>query len=340
MDNAIRLQYLEAMGIDVWVSRHQPNVAAQTADGQSENVGWAEDCMDAGGLPSRAQGAIPGGQPAPTFAAFGTSCTSAIAEQSETHQDSFPEPQITAEQRETHQSKSDQSIGQSEAGYADTHAESLDSWDAFYTANAAEQARPHSGIAQSKHRDHSADQTWTDLQHEVASCRACGLCETRTQTVFGVGNKRATWMLIGEAPGQNEDLQGEPFVGKAGQLLTEMLRAIGLKREEVYIANILKCRPPNNRDPQAEEVAACHSFLQRQIALLQPKIILAVGRIAAQNLLQTQQPLGKLRGVRHRLDNTPLIVIHHPAYLLRSPLEKAKAWEDLQFALSVYKALE
>ncbi|NOV30847.1 uracil-DNA glycosylase [Methylomonas sp. ZR1] len=187
---------------------------------------------------------------------------------------------------------------------------------------------------------HANDQIWRDLQLEVSLCQACSLCKTRTQTVFGVGNKQASWMLIGEAPGQNEDLQGEPFVGKAGQLLTEMLRAIGLKREEVYIANILKCRPPNNRDPQAEEVAACNRFLQQQIELIQPKIILAVGRIAAQSLLTTQQPLAKLRGVQHQLHDIPLIVIHHPAYLLRSLLEKAKAWSDLQFALSVYQKLE
>ncbi|MDD4913976.1 MAG: uracil-DNA glycosylase [Methylococcales bacterium] len=180
---------------------------------------------------------------------------------------------------------------------------------------------------------------WQDLRHEVAACRACSLCETRTQTVFGVGNQHADWMLIGEAPGQDEDLQGEPFVGKAGQLLNEMLRAIGMKREEVYIANMLKCRPPHNRDPQAGEVAACHAFLQKQIGLLQPKLILAVGRIAAQNLLNTQLSLTKLRGARHQFDNIPLVVVHHPAYLLRSPLEKAKAWEDLQFAVSVYKTL-
>ncbi|MDD1622016.1 MAG: uracil-DNA glycosylase [Methylococcaceae bacterium] len=301
MDNATRLQYLEAMGIDVWVSRHPPVAvqapqATHVGDGLIENVEWAEH--------------------------------------SESHQDSSLAQESIADQRETHQTHYDRSVDQSGAGYADTyHAESLNSWDAFYAANVAVQDQP-------KHHGHATDHAWTDLQHEVASCRACGLCETRTQTVFGVGNKHATWMLIGEAPGQNEDLQGEPFVGRAGQLLTEMLRAIGLKREEVYIANMLKCRPPNNRDPQADEVAACHNFLQRQIALLQPKIILAVGRIAAQNLLKTQQPLAKLRGVRHQLDNIPLIVIHHPAYLLRSLPEKAKAWEDLQFAMSVYKAQE
>jgi DNA polymerase len=182
-------------------------------------------------------------------------------------------------------------------------------------------------------------QAWTDLQHQVSQCQACDLCKTRTQTVFGVGNHHATWLLIGEAPGQNEDLQGEPFVGKAGQLLNEMLRAIGLEREQVYIANMLKCRPPNNRDPQADEVASCNGFLQQQIALLQPKIILAVGRIAAQNLLKTQQPLSRLRGTQHQLDGIPLVVVHHPAYLLRSLTEKAKAWEDLQFAWSIYQTV-
>ncbi len=184
-----------------------------------------------------------------------------------------------------------------------------------------------------------SQQAWTDLQQQVSQCHSCDLCQTRTQTVFGVGNRHANWLLIGEAPGQNEDLQGEPFVGKAGQLLNEMLRAIGLDREQVYIANMLKCRPPNNRDPQADEVAACNGFLQQQIALLQPKIILAVGRIAAQNLLKTQQPLSRLRGTQHQLDGIPLVVVHHPAYLLRSLTEKAKAWEDLQFALSIYQTV-
>lgn len=195
------------------------------------------------------------------------------------------------------------------------------------------------GFSSSSPIQSATAEDWQHLQQQVAACHACELCKTRTQTVFGVGNKHADWMLIGEAPGQNEDLQGEPFVGRAGQLLNEMLRAIGLSREQVYIANILKCRPPNNRDPQVEEVAACHGYLQRQIALLQPKIILAVGRIAAQNLLNTQQPLSRLRGNLHQLDNVPLVVVHHPAYLLRSLTEKAKAWEDLQFAWSVYQSL-
>ncbi len=187
---------------------------------------------------------------------------------------------------------------------------------------------------------HCHEDNWAELTHQVAACQNCTLCETRTQTVFGTGNRQADWMLIGEAPGQNEDLEGEPFVGKAGQLLTEMIRALGLSREQVFIANILKCRPPGNRDPKAEEVAACSGYLQRQIALVRPKIILAVGRVAAQNLLNTQQPLAKLRGIVHKLDNTPLIVIYHPAYLLRSLLEKRKAWDDLQFAMSIYEELE
>ncbi len=250
MDNATRLHYLAAMGVDVWVPRHQPSAVLQTAENTGnliERVGWSEG-----------------------------------NEALQSQQDAPP------------------------------------------------------AALQSAH----STQAWADLQQEVSVCRACNLCETRTQTVFGVGSKHASWMLIGEAPGQNEDLQGEPFVGKAGQLLTEMLRAIGLAREEVYIANMLKCRPPSNRDPQVDEVAACNHFLQRQITLLQPKIILAVGRIAAQNLLKTEQPLSRLRGVRHQLENIPLVVVHHPAYLLRSLTEKAKAWDDLQFALSIYQSVE
>ena len=174
----------------------------------------------------------------------------------------------------------------------------------------------------------------TALQKQVSECKACQLHKTRRQTVFGVGHHKADWLIIGEAPGADEDRQGEPFVGRAGQLLTQMLRAIGLAREEVFIANILKCRPPNNRDPKTEEVNACQAFLNRQIALLEPKIILAVGRIAAQSLLQTATPIGKLRGRLYHLEphNIPTVVTYHPAYLLRSPKEKRKVWEDLKFA--------
>jgi len=183
----------------------------------------------------------------------------------------------------------------------------------------------------------SATDNWDELQAEVASCTKCSLCATRTQTVFGSGNKHADWMLVGEAPGQHEDEQGQPFVGKAGLLLTEMLRAIGLAREEVFITNILKCRPPNNRDPLAGEVESCNDYLQRQQKLIQPKIILAVGRIAAQTLLKTDEPLARLRGKVHTFNNTPVVVVYHPAYLLRSLSEKRKAWLDLQLAIQTVK---
>lgn len=178
---------------------------------------------------------------------------------------------------------------------------------------------------------------WEDLRRWVAICERCPeLVTNRTQTVFGVGNAHAHWLVIGEAPGADEDRQGEPFVGRAGQLLNAMLWAIGLKREQVYIANVLKCRPPNNRDPKPEEAANCEPYLKRQIALLKPRIILVVGRIAAQNLLKTDTPIGKLRGHVHRYGDIPLIVTYHPAYLLRSPHEKRKAWHDLQLACATY----
>jgi uracil-DNA glycosylase len=180
---------------------------------------------------------------------------------------------------------------------------------------------------------------WEPLREAVAACTACELCRTRTQTVFGVGNTRAEWLVIGEAPGAEEDRQGEPFVGRAGQLLNAMLLAIGLPRETVFIANVLKCRPPGNRDPKPEEVSRCLPFLAAQIALLKPKIMLAVGRIAAQNLLATDAPLARLRGKVHRFGDadTPLVITYHPAYLLRTPADKRKAWEDLKFARATYQ---
>jgi DNA polymerase len=181
---------------------------------------------------------------------------------------------------------------------------------------------------------------WDTLKAEVQNCHLCGLCNNRTQTVFGTGNQHADWLIIGEAPGEQEDQQGLPFVGVAGQLLTEMLRAIGLSRDQVFIANILKCRPPNNRDPHADEVKSCKDYLQRQQQLIKPKIILAVGRIAAQTLLETNEPLAKLRGNVHTLNNTPVVVVYHPAYLLRSLPEKRKAWQDLQFAKQTLIAME
>ncbi len=176
---------------------------------------------------------------------------------------------------------------------------------------------------------------WPALEQAVKACTACGLRAGCTQTVFGVGNRQADWLVIGEAPGAEEDKKGEPFVGRAGQLLNAMLAAIGLRREQVYIANILKCRPPGNRDPKPGEAALCRAFLERQIVLIQPKLILALGRVAAQNLLATDTPIGKLRGRMHLLDGIPVVVTYHPAYLLRSPGEKRKAWADLQIAVRI-----
>ena len=181
---------------------------------------------------------------------------------------------------------------------------------------------------------------WDRLRSEVATCARCALHSSRTQGVFGVGNPQADWLVIGEAPGAEEDRRGEPFVGRAGQLLDAMLKAIGLSREtNVFIANVLKSRPPGNRDPKPEEVAACLPYLVRQIALMRPRLILAVGRIAAQNLLATDMSLGRLRGKVHHFGelNTPLVVTYHPAYLLRTPGDKRKAWEDLKFARDVFR---
>ena len=192
-----------------------------------------------------------------------------------------------------------------------------------------------------------ASMDWSALRDAVAHCRACALCDSRTQTVFGVGHWQAHWMVVGEAPGEQEDLSGEPFVGAAGQLLDRMLAALSLTRAEdgpappaqrVYIANTLKCRPPRNRNPVAEESAQCEPYLVRQIQLLQPRLILAMGRFAVQSLLRSDEPIGRLRGRVHRYQGVPLVVTYHPAYLLRNLPDKAKAWEDLCLAASVAEA--
>jgi len=203
---------------------------------------------------------------------------------------------------------------------------------------------------------------WPALEAAVAGCTACKLCAGRTHTVFGVGSRQAQWMVVGEAPGENEDRQGKPFVGQAGKLLDHMLAAIGLARSAgedqppdedspaaspagqkpagVYIANVLKCRPPDNRNPLPEEIAQCEPYLRRQVALLRPRIILALGRFAAQTLLQTTEPIGRLRGRVHRYEGVPVIVSYHPAYLLRALPEKAKAWQDLCLALATAAAAD
>jgi len=178
---------------------------------------------------------------------------------------------------------------------------------------------------------------WPALDAAVAACTACGLCSTRTNTVFGVGDRQAEWMLVGEAPGENEDQQGEPFVGQAGKLLDNMLASLGLARgRNVFIANVLKCRPPGNRNPEPEEVAQCEPFLRRQIALVRPRVIVVLGRFAAQSLLRTTTPIGKLRGTVHSYQGIPVVVTYHPAYLLRTLTDKARAWEDLCLAREVH----
>ena len=181
---------------------------------------------------------------------------------------------------------------------------------------------------------------WDTLNQAIASCTACKLHQTRTQGVPGVGDRHAEWLIIGEAPGADEDRQGEPFVGQAGKLLDAMLAAIGLNRgENVYITNVLKSRPPGNRNPEADEIAACMPYLLSQIELIRPKIILALGRFAAQNLLQTDEPIGRLRGRMHRFQDIPLVVTYHPAYLLRNLPDKARAWEDLCLARRAMQGL-
>lgn len=188
---------------------------------------------------------------------------------------------------------------------------------------------------------------WPALRQAVAECRACELCNSRTRTVFGVGHEQAHWLVVGEAPGEQEDLCGEPFVGAAGQLLDRMLAALQLTRstdgpappsQRVYIANTLKCRPPRNRNPAPEEMLQCEPFLLRQIDLLRPRMILAMGRFAVQALLRSSEPIGKLRGHVHRYHGVPLVVTYHPAYLLRNLPDKARAWEDLCLAASVAQA--
>jgi uracil-DNA glycosylase family 4 len=183
-----------------------------------------------------------------------------------------------------------------------------------------------------------AGMDWDALRSAVAACEACKLCAGRRNTVFGVGDLQADWLVVGEAPGENEDLQGEPFVGQAGKLLDNMLGALGVsRRRQVYIANVLKCRPPGNRNPEPEEIAQCEPFLRRQVELLRPRIILAMGRFAVQTLLQTTEPIGRLRGRVHRYQEVPVVVTYHPAYLLRNLPDKAKAWADLCLAQAVLR---
>ncbi|CAB3747823.1 uracil-DNA glycosylase [Paraburkholderia humisilvae] len=203
-------------------------------------------------------------------------------------------------------------------------------------ARAAEESAPHEVSDAAAPPVAALD--WDALVARVAGCERCRLCEKRTQTVFGVGDRNADWMLIGEAPGENEDRQGEPFVGQAGKLLDNMLSSLSLARgTNVYIANVLKCRPPGNRNPEPDEVARCEPYLQRQVALVKPKLIVALGRFAAQSLLKTEASISSLRGRVHAYEGVPVIVTYHPAYLLRSLHDKAKAWQDLCLARDTWR---
>jgi DNA polymerase len=201
-------------------------------------------------------------------------------------------------------------------------------------ADVAAESDPHARA------ERIARMEWPELKDAVRACTACALHRTRTQTVFGVGDERADWLFVGEAPGAEEDARGEPFVGQAGRLLDNMLAAIGLQRgRDVYIANILKCRPPNNRAPEPGEAGSCQPFLERQVALLRPRLIVALGKTAANRLLRNEDSLASLRGRLHAFRGTPLLVTYHPAYLLRTPADKAKSWEDLCLARETMQRL-
>lgn len=213
----------------------------------------------------------------------------------------------------------------------------LDAYDDLPWADEAP-AAPEPALADAPGDLDIATLDWDTLADRVSNCQRCRLCERRTNTVFGVGDREADWMLIGEAPGENEDKQGEPFVGQAGKLLDNMLRALTLSRvSSVYIANVIKCRPPGNRNPEPDEVARCEPYLQRQVALVKPKVIVAMGRFAAQSLLKSDASIASLRGRVHEYEGVPVIVTYHPAYLLRSLQDKSKAWADLCLARATHR---
>jgi DNA polymerase len=223
------------------------------------------------------------------------------------------------------------------------HAIGIETWllkTQFFTKNAIEKKllTPDNNSLKKFTPTVKTEDNWEQLTQDVRVCQKCELYKTRKQTVFGSGNFKANWLFIGE--GLIEDLQEQSIIGNEGLLLTEMMRALGLKRDDVFITNILKCRLPNNQVPKVDEITACHDYLKRQQALINPKIIIAVGRVAAQKLLKSTAPIKELRGVVHKIDNTPLVVIYHPAYLLRFLGKKRVVWQDLQLALKTYQLLQ
>ncbi|AKH20298.1 uracil-DNA glycosylase [Sedimenticola thiotaurini] len=302
MNEAQRREYLQAMGIQYWVPR---SVAAENNPVESE----AEPSLAAPPVPSAPTAMDDASATAPPVAApvsrpesgTGVASPSPAPDEPPAWLDEVPPP-------------------------ADEYHPTVD------PAGSAGQF-DSDGLLD----DRVSQLDWPGLAARVAQCEACELHKSRTRTVFGVGAQTADLMIIGEAPGVDEDRKGEPFVGRAGQLLNAMLKAIGLGREQVYIANILKCRPPGNRDPRAEEALKCAPYLQRQVELVNPKVILAVGAVAARNLLQRDDAVGRLRTGQHHYRDIPLVVTYHPAYLLRSPEQKAKAWQDLQKAVRLLR---
>lgn len=224
---------------------------------------------------------------------------------------------------------------------APEYFEAMQSWPEFGDSVVPPLFEEEASAPQGDRRTAIMTMDWQALQQSVSECEACDLAQKRTQTVFGVGDPNAEWLFVGEAPGAEEDRRGEPFVGPAGQLLDNMLAAIALKRgENVYIANVLKCRPPANRDPHGEEVVKCDPYLKRQVELIKPKLIVALGKFAAQSLLASDKSIAGLRGRLHDFHGVPVIITYHPAYLLRNLPDKAKAWDDLCFARETMRGLQ
>lgn len=302
---------LDTLGFaTLWVRRGQPNDPAPAADAQTRPL--VQEAMRAGDEPAEPFDVRQGVVEAPRSLA------------SEQDSKSAREPAVARAPAPMR-----------EAGDDPTECASGAAWDEFEPAAIPLEAGGK-GAVRGEHG--VASLGWEALEARVSACESCRLCEKRTNTVFGVGDRAADWMLIGEAPGENEDKQGEPFVGQAGKLLDSMLRALSLARgENVYIANVVKCRPPGNRNPEPDEAARCEPYLQRQVALVKPKLIIALGRVAAQNLLKTDASISSLRGRVHRYEDVPVIVTYHPAYLLRSLPDKAKAWVDLCLAHDTYR---
>jgi uracil-DNA glycosylase len=304
MVNNFHAHYLKAMGIQVWIRRHlPPELKDESAMKPTEVQANSEDTK------------------------IVTPMSQSVTETPLTQPDIVQTTPPEVEQSDTSIENAD--IAQTPQPVITNQASASIPAENLESQNGALPSIPADSL---ESKPEAPKQNWETLRNYVANCTACELHQNRTQTVFGVGHQQADVMLIGEAPGADEDAAGEPFVGRAGQLLNSMLYAIDFKREEVYIANVVKCRPPENRNPKIEEMVSCQSFLQHQIALIQPKLIVAVGRIAAQHLLKTNQAISKIRGQRFFYGEAkiPLIPIFHPAYLLRSPSKKREAWQDLQ----------